>query len=288
MTTQTRRRFRRPKLADTSILKRTDLTQDLWTIWLEKPDGFSFKPGQYCTIGVDGIERAYSIVSAPYEKDLELFVELVPPPDGNLTPLLYNLRDGDSVTIRPRAKGIFVFDPSLPNQLFVATVTGVVPYISIIRQYLNDGQTGHHFYILMGASYHDEFGYDAELEKLAADHPEMITFVPTISRPDEEPNSGWNGETGRVNAIVEEYAEKWDLTPQDTIVYACGHPGMIEDVKDRMIPQGIRGKRRTILERRRLDTEPKGTITRAGSLSRPLWFLELTEPFHLLIPCMYA
>ena len=242
MTTQTRRRFRRPKLADTSILKRTDLTQDLWTIWLEKPDGFSFKPGQYCTIGVDGIERAYSIVSAPYEKDLELFVELVPPPDGNLTPLLYNLRDGDSVTIRPRAKGIFMFDPSLPNQLFVATVTGVVPYISIIRQYLNDGQTGHHFYILMGASYHDEFGYDAELEKLAADHPEMITFVPTISRPDEEPNSGWNGETGRVNAIVEEYAEKWDLTPQDTIVYACGHPGMIEDVKDRMIPRGYEVK----------------------------------------------
>ena len=242
MTTQTRRRFRRPKLADTSILKRTDLTQDLWTIWLEKPDGFSFKPGQYCTIGVDGIERAYSIVSAPYEKDLELFVELVPPPDGNLTPLLYNLRDGDSVTIRPRAKGIFVFDPSLPNQLFVATVTGVVPYISIIRQYLNDGQTGHHFYILMGASYHDEFGYDAELEKLAADHPHMITFVPTISRPDEEPNAGWNGETGRVNAIVEEYAEKWDLTPQDTIVYACGHPGMIEDVKDRMMPKGYEVK----------------------------------------------
>lgn len=238
MTTQTRRRIRRPKLADTSILKRTDFTSDLWTIWLEKPEGFTFKPGQYCTIGSEGIERAYSIVSAPYEEELELFIELVPPPDGNLTPLLYNLKDGDSVTIRPRAKGIFVFDPSLPNQLFVATVTGVVPYISIIRQYLNDGETGHHFYILMGASYHDEFAYDSELEQLAADHPDLITFVPTISRPDEEPNAEWTGETGRVNNIVEKYAEKWELAPEDTIVYACGHPGMIEDVKDRMIPKG--------------------------------------------------
>ena len=238
VTTTRKRTFRRPKLANTTILKRTDLTHDLWTVWLEKPDGFSFKPGQYCTIGVDGIERAYSIVSAPYEEDLELFVELVPPPDGNLTPLLYDLKEGDSVTIRPRAKGIFVFDPSQPNQLFVATVTGVVPYISIIRQYLEDGQTGHHFYILMGASYHDEFGYDAELEKLAADYPDMVTFVPTISRPGEEPNANWKGETGRVNNIVEEYAEKWELTPRDTIVYACGHPGMIEDVKDRMIPKG--------------------------------------------------
>ena len=234
--TTARRRTRRPKLAETTIRRRVDFTHDLWTVWLDKPEGFSFKPGQYCTIGSQGIERAYSIVSAPYEADLELFVELVPPPDGNLTPLLHDMKEGDTVTIRPRAKGIFTFDPKLPKHLFVATVTGVVPYLSIIRQYLHDGQSGHHFYILMGASYQDEFGYDDELVKLASDHSGFITFVPTISRPDEEPNAGWDGESGRVNTIVEKYVSKWDLTPEDTIIYACGHPGMIEDVKDQMIP----------------------------------------------------
>ncbi len=240
--TTARRRFRRPKLAETTIRRRVDFTHDLWTVWLDKPEGFSFKPGQYCTIGSEGIERAYSIVSAPYEDDLELFVELVPPPDGNLTPLLHDMKEGATVTIRPRAKGIFTFDPKLPNQLFVATVTGVVPYLSIIRQYLHDGQSGHHFYILMGASYRDEFGYDDELEKLASDHSDFITFVPTISRPDEEPNAGWDGEQGRVNAIVEKYVSKWALTPEDTIIYACGHPGMIEDVKDQMMPRGYEVK----------------------------------------------
>ena len=222
----------------TTIRRRVDFTHDLWTVWLDKPDGFSFKPGQYCTIGSQGVERAYSIVSAPYEDDLELFVELVPPPEGNLTPLLHDMKEGDTVTIRPRAKGVFVFDPKLPNQLFVATVTGVVPYLSIIRQYLHDGQSGHHFYILMGASYLDEFGYDDELQKLASDHSDFITFVPTISRPDEEPNAGWDGETGRVNTIVEKYVSKWDLGTEDTIIYACGHPGMIEDVKEQFIPRG--------------------------------------------------
>ena len=92
--TTTRRRPQRPKLATTTITSREDITHDLWKVWIEKPEGFQFKPGQYCTIGVDGIERAYSIVSAPYEDDLELFVELVPPPDGNLTPLLYDLEVG--------------------------------------------------------------------------------------------------------------------------------------------------------------------------------------------------
>ena len=86
-----RRPRRRPKLAESKVLRRRDVTADLWAVWIEKPEGFTFKPGQYCTIGVDGIERAYSIVSAPHEDDLELFVELVPPPDGVLTPKLWEL-----------------------------------------------------------------------------------------------------------------------------------------------------------------------------------------------------
>ena len=233
-----RRRIARPRLATTSITEREDITHDLWKVWIEKPEGFNFKPGQYCTIGSEGIERAYSIASAPYEEELELFVELVPPPDGNLTPLLYDLGEGASLTIRPRAKGIFVFDPALSNQLFVATVTGVVPYVSIIRQYLHEGRSGHRFHVLMGASYANEFAYDTELKRLADEHPDLVTFVPTVSRPDEEPNAGWTGEKGRVNSIVEAYAEKAGLLPDDTIVYACGHPGMIEDVKERMIPKG--------------------------------------------------
>ena len=228
------------KLAESEVLRRVDITDDLLLIWIEKPEGFSFKAGQYCTIGRDGIERAYSIVSAPYEETIELFVELVPPPEGQLTPRLWELQPGDSVTIRPRAKGLFTFKPAFPNQLLVATVTGVVPYISFIREYLHGEHEGHHFYVLQGASYWDEFTYDKELAQLASDHPEVVTFVPTVSRPDEERNRGWEGEAGRVNSIVERYAETFHLAPEDTLVYACGHPGMIEDVKARMVQKGYR------------------------------------------------
>ena len=227
------------QLAESKVLKRVDITSDLWIVWIEKPEGYTFKAGQYCTIGRDGIERAYSIVSAPHEETLELFVELVPPPEGNLTPKLWELSPGDSVTIRPRAKGIFTFKPELPNQFLVSTVTGVVPYISYIRDYIHRKDSGHHFYVLEGASYHDEFTYDKELAALADERPELVTYVPTISRPSEERNDGWTGETGRVNAIVERQVEKLGLAPEDTLVYACGHPGMIEDVKARMLPKGF-------------------------------------------------
>ena len=178
-----RRLRRRPKLAESKVLRRRDVTDDLWAVWIEKPAGFSFKPGQYCTIGVDGIERAYSIVSAPHEDDLELFVELVPPPDGVLTPKLWELGPGDTVTIRPRAKGIFVFKPALPNHLLVSTVTGVVPYVSILRDYVHHGRSGHRFHVLQGASYADEFTYDGELSDLAEAPPR-----PGLVRTDREPS----------------------------------------------------------------------------------------------------
>ena len=232
-------RRKHPKLARTRVLKRVDVTSDLLIIWIERPPEYSFKAGQYCTIGIDGTERAYSIVSAPHEDALELFVELVPNEMGGvLTPEIWELRVGDTMSIRPRAKGIFTFKPRKPNQLLVATVTGVVPYISFIRDYVEQDREGHRFYLLIGASYQDEFTYDVELGRLAEERPDLLTFVPTVSRPAEERNKGWTGETGRVNAIVEDYAERFGLAPEDTLVYACGHPGMIEDVKDRMIPRG--------------------------------------------------
>jgi len=228
------------KLGESKVLKRRDITPDLWVMWIEKPPSFTFKPGQYCTIGRDGVERAYSIVSAPHEEFLELFFELVPHPQGVLTPKLWKLSVGDTVTIRPRAKGIFTFKPTLANQLLVATVTGVVPYVSIIRDYLHYNREGHHFHVLQGASYHDEFVYDDELAALARERPDLVTYVPTISRPTEERNGGWPGKTGRVNEIVERYVEKLELAPDDTIVYACGHPDMIEDVKARFVPRGFK------------------------------------------------
>ena len=211
-------------------------------MWFEKPKGFTFKAGQYCTIGRNGIERAYSIVSAPHEQDLELFVELVPPPEGALTPKLWELEAGDSVTIRPRAKGLFTMDPDYSNQLLVSTVTGVVPYISFIRDYLHNSRAGHRFYVLQGASYYDEFTYDRELREPSRQHAELVTYVPTVSRPSEERNQGWAGEAGRVNLVVERYIGEFGLSPEDTLIYACGHPGMIEDVKERMGPKGFQVK----------------------------------------------
>src|SRR2546422_9403360 len=67
------------------ILERRGLSPDLWIVRIDPGGPFEFRAGQYATLGVDHdgkrIERAYSIVSSPYEESLEFFVELVPQGD---------------------------------------------------------------------------------------------------------------------------------------------------------------------------------------------------------------
>ncbi len=226
-----------PAFPSAKRVERRDVTEDLMVIKLEPSEAFNFKPGQYCTLGLGKIERAYSIVSAPYEKNLEIFVELVP--DGELTPPMWDLKVGDCMSVRPRAKGIFVMDRKMHHHFMLSTVTGLAPSMSMVRQYLHDGASeGHVFYIMYGASYADELTYDVELYELAQKHPETVKFVPTISRPTEDRNASWKGVTGRVNTIAEEYLEKFNLPKDDTKVYACGHPGMIEDVKEKLGSKG--------------------------------------------------
>ncbi len=234
-----RRQITLPKAA---LVERKEITEDLMIIKMRPETAMTFKPGQYCTLGLEGIERAYSIVSAPHEEDLEIFVELVPEPDGALTPLMWKMQEGDTMTIRPRCKGIFTLDEKYNSHLMIATVTGVAPFVSILRSYFHREGQGHRFYVLEGASYLDEFVYDKEFEEMEASHSDTVRFIPTVSRLNESRNGGWTGASGRANEIVDEQIENLGLEPSSTLVYACGHPGMIEDVKERLVPKGFKVK----------------------------------------------
>ena len=112
-------------------------------------------------------------MSAPYERSLEIFVELVP--DGELTPKMWAMELGDKMSVRPRAKGIFVQDKKKHHHFMLSTVTGVAPSVSMVRQYLHEGKDdGHVFYIMYGASYVDELTYDSEFIQMMEKHPDIV------------------------------------------------------------------------------------------------------------------
>ncbi len=219
------------------ITGRTDFAPDLWSVRVDPGGEFRFRPGQYATLGVQGplkrSERAYSIVSSPYEKEVEFFFELVP--DGELTPQLYSLQSGDEMLMRKVAKGRFLLDTNgaRKNHLLVSTVTGIAPFISYVRSLDKDSRDGtfplgHRLFLLTGASRSWELAYHDEVARLASE-ADWLTYIATISRPWEDEK--WNGETGRVDDLLRKYTDQWKLTGENTLAYLCGHPQMIENGK---------------------------------------------------------
>jgi len=165
---------------------------------------------------------------------------------GRLSEPMRAVQPGDRVAVGPRGKGAFLLDDSASHHLFVATVTGVAPYVSMLRDRLRKGvdhgqpaQRGK-FVLLHGASHADEFGYADELAELAAQHPERLTYVPTVSRPDARRSRGWGGAMGRVDTHVRPALARYGLPSNDTAVYACGNSGMIRNVRQFASAAGLR------------------------------------------------
>jgi ferredoxin--NADP+ reductase len=225
------------KFYSARILERRDISDDLWAIRVDPGGEFTYRPGQYATLGVvtpeKHHERPYSIVSAPYEKYVEFFFELVP--HGQVTPRIHAIGVGEEITMRKVARGNFTLDFSSgrTNHFLIATVTGIAPFVSYVRSLYNEWKTtrpsqAHRLFILEGASRSWELGYSEEIEGVAREVP-WLTYVSTVSRPWEDLK--WVGETGRVDDLIRKYSDLWNLTPGDTKVYLCGHPNMIENTR---------------------------------------------------------
>ncbi len=191
----------------------------------EKP--VPFIPGQFCTLAIDGFARPYSMSSPPQEHALELFLERVS--GGEMTNRLWRLREGDTLKVMPRAKGRFFFESEVRNHLMVCTVTGVAPFMSMIREKnLSGTLDSFNVKVFQGASYLDEFGYYEELADLA--HRGKLSYIAAVTRPGQERNAGWTGRNGKIHELFEDFLRTSPPPLHETVVYACGHPGMVKEV----------------------------------------------------------
>jgi ferredoxin--NADP+ reductase len=218
-----------------TLVERVDFSDDLALFRMQSEEPVDFTPGQYATIGLMDEERdrpllrPYSVASAPGSTELEFFIELVD--EGSLTPRLWSLDEGADVWMRDKIVGRFVLDDDYRQHVMVATVTGVGPYVSIARDQQRALEQGdleepHRMLILHGGSRSWELGtYREELTALA-DSLDWLDYVPTISRPWDDPD--WDGEVGRAEDVLRKYVDASPFSPADTAAYTCGHPQMID------------------------------------------------------------
>jgi NAD(P)H-flavin reductase len=93
--------------------------------------------------------------------------------------------------------------------------------------------------MLHGCSYVDELGYRELLEGWERDGAYPVSYVPTISRPNDPRNEGWGGYTGRAEAVVRDVCRANGLRPERTVVYICGNPDMILNVESALMDAGF-------------------------------------------------
>lgn len=197
---------------------------------LETP--FPFEPGQYATLGLMGpagklVQRPMSISSSADDlSEYEFFIRRVE--NGAFTPLLWQRAVGDPVNIKG-PKGKFLLQDDGRRCLFVASGTGLAPFMSMIETLRGRGQT-RDVVLLHGVSYDYDLAWRRELTELAEGGRFPLRYVGTISRPQACPD--WTGCTGRVEAIVESQLDEHGLTPETATIYLCGNPDMITAVEE--------------------------------------------------------
>jgi ferredoxin--NADP+ reductase len=227
-----------------TLVKREDDTESLGRFWV-RADGEAahFEPGQYMTIGVYADEmlyqRPYSVASAPAdtgEAGYEFYVRLVP--ILRFTTLLWRLPLGHPMRmIGP--KGRFMLEPDDERaHLFVATGTGIAPFIAMSRHLMAAG-TPRRTVMLHGCSYQDELGYRDLLEGWQREGTYPMTYVPSISRPQDPRTAGWPGYTGRAESVILDVCREHGLKPEETVVYLCGNPEMIINVEAELMDAGF-------------------------------------------------
>ncbi len=209
------------------------LAPEVYEFAFTKPEGFTFKPGQFVLFDVPLIDnpsdvqtRAFSLASTPGEAELLYVIKLV---KGGRASRWFDecVEVGTTVTIKGPF-GNFLLDAEEGiGPLFLATGTGLAPFRSQIVDALQRSDS-RRMDLIFGVKREEDLFWVKEFEELAQRYP---SFFLHISLTDGSP--AWTGHRGRVQAvapgIVREFVER--------SVYACGNPNMTKEVKKLALEQ---------------------------------------------------
>jgi len=195
----------------------SDVTHDVRRITCEKPDGYTFEPGQATDVAIDKPEwrdeqRPFTFTSLNSWPGLEFTIKVYPDHDG-VTEQIGMLRAGDSLLI-DEPWGAIKFKG---QGCFIAGGAGVTPFIAIIRDLQSKGELNGNSLVFSNKTESDII-LRSELE--AAQGLENIFTVTDQS----------SSELAR-GKIDREFLQKY-VASFDQEFYVCGPPKMVEDVSE--------------------------------------------------------
>ena len=234
------------KFYEERVLSVHHWTESLFSFRTTRDPAFRFRNGEFTMIGleVEGrpLLRAYSVVSANYEEELEFFSIKVQ--DGPLTSKLQHLKVGDPIIVGKKPVGTLVLDNLSPGRhlYLLGTGTGLAPFLSIIK----DPETYERFekvVLVHGCRQVQELAYGETItealpahELLGAMIAAQLIYYPTVTR---EPFRN----RGRITDLMVSGKLFADVGLPDMDVahdrfMLCGSPDMIRDTRELLSARG--------------------------------------------------
>lgn len=220
-----------------TVLSVVHLTDRLFHFRTTRDMSLRFQNGQFTMIGLEvggrPLLRAYSMVSANWEEELEFLSIKVP--DGPLTSRLQHITPGDTLLVGRKPTGTLLIDSLDPGGTLwlLATGTGLAPFMAIIKDpetYARFGRVilSHTCRQVAELAYRDWITHElAHHEFLGEDVRAKLTYLPAVTR---EPFARQK----RITELMESgglFAElgRGPLDPAADRVMICGGPDMLAD-----------------------------------------------------------
>lgn len=208
------------------LIRRELIARDTYALYLEKPAGFSFIPGQNIDLGLIDQEitdpndsaRTFSIASAPHEDHLLVLVRMR---DNQYKNALRDTSIGTYLTIFGPYGTFGIDNEKMSPVVFIAGGIGITPCLSILRDSYNK-KLNRQFYLF----YSNRFKHDAAcLDELLDLQNQVSDFVciPTLTGSNGGHN-GWPYETGYIDyPMISRYVD----SPEKSEYFIVGPSRMV-------------------------------------------------------------
>ena len=202
------------------------IAHEVYEFTLKKPEGFTFKAGQFILFDFPLIEdeaniqtRAFSIASSPDEGHLLFLAKMLA--GGRASRWIEEkLKLGETLRFQGPFGNFVLKDGDQTDLLFIATSSGIAPFRSQVLQVLKENPA-RSIDIIFGVHAEEDLFWVEDFRALAIAHP-SCRFHVILSQP----SASWRGRKGRVQTLtplIEKLSEK--------TVYICGNPDMTKELK---------------------------------------------------------
>ncbi|ANZ22756.1 ferredoxin--NADP reductase [Buchnera aphidicola (Diuraphis noxia)] len=215
-----------------TVLEKKKWTNHLFSLILKAPIA-SFNAGQFTKLALYNeqtgkkVQRAYSYLNSPSEKNIEIYIVRVI--NGKLSNLLYNLQSDDKILIKKHSFGFFTINEIPDSEILwmFATGTGIAPYLSILKEGKNIRKFNN-IVLIHAVKYQNELVYLPLMKELRTKYQGKLKIQTILSR---EKNK--NSLTGRIPFLLKnqrlEKTVNLSINPKTSHIMLCGNPHMVKD-----------------------------------------------------------